>query len=143
MDEQVDFGQTLIKLKENNYDLSELSPIELEILQRYAPEIIGAASKLGEVGSKAQEKFYSIVDKAIDIFHEQLKDPNLSEEAREKLNDSIERMVELSFEKDTEFKKWLGALVWVGIGGGALALAGKNPAVRKAALNLLTRGKQI
>lgn len=141
MSEKVELDQTLIKLKENNYALSELTPAELVNLQKYAPPIFEAASKMGELGSKAQEKVYSTIDKAIEIFHEQLKDPNLSEEGREKLNDRIERMVEKSFEKDTEFKKWMVALVCVGVGGSALVLGGKNPVVRKAALNLITKGK--
>nr|WP_144925597.1 hypothetical protein [Paenibacillus bovis] len=141
MSEKVIIDETLIKLKENNYDLSELTSTELETLLKYSPEIIKAINNMGEVGSKSQEKVYSTIDKAIEIFSEQLKDPNLSEEARDKLNDRIERMVEKSYQKDSEFKKWMVASVWVGVGGTALALAGKKPEIRKSALKLLTKGK--
>ncbi|MBU8791363.1 hypothetical protein [Oceanobacillus caeni] len=141
MSEKVIIDETLIKLKENNYDLSELTSTELETLLKYSPEIIKAINNMGEVGSKSQEKVYSTIDKAIEIFSEQLKDPNLSEEARDKLNDRIERMVEKSYQKDSEFKRWMVASVWVGVGGTALALAGKNPEIRKSALKLLTKGK--
>lgn len=143
MSEEVEIDKTLIKLKENNYDLTELTSTELETLLRYSPEIIKAINNMGEVGSKSQEKVYSTIDKAIEIFSDQLKDPSLSEEARDKLNERIERMVEKSYQKDSEFKRWMVASVWVGVGGAALALAGKNPEMRKAALKLLTKGKPI
>ncbi|SDQ81080.1 hypothetical protein [Virgibacillus salinus] len=143
MSEKVEIDKPLIKLKENNYDLTELTSTELETLLKYFPEIIKAINNMGEVGSKSQEKVYSTIDKAIEIFSEQLKDPSLSEEARDKLNDRIERMVEKSYQKDSEFKRWMVASVWVGVGGATLALAGKNPEMRKAALKLLTKGKPI
>jgi uncharacterized protein (DUF2344 family) len=142
MSEVVEIDKVLEKLNENNYDLNVLTPEELENLENNAPAIIDAISKLGKVGSEAQDKVYKTIDKAIGIFSEQLNDPNLSEEARDKLNDRIERMVDKAFQKDTEFKKLLLGMVYVGIGGGVLVLAGKNPEIRKSALNLLTKGKQ-
>ncbi|EJQ37534.1 hypothetical protein IEI_05830 [Bacillus wiedmannii] len=141
MSEKVEIDKTLIKLKENNYDPTELTSAELETLQKYSPEIKEVINNMGEVGSKSQEKVYSAIDKAIDIFSDQLKDPSLSEEARDKLNDRIEGMVEKSYQKDSEFKRWMFASVWLGVGGAALAL--KNPEMRKAALQLLTKGKSI
>ncbi|CDO04296.1 hypothetical protein BN988_02850 [Oceanobacillus picturae] len=142
MSEKVEIDENLIKLKENNYDLTELTSTELEILLKYSPEIIKAIINMGEVGSKSQEKVYSTIDKAIEIFSNQLKDSSLSEEARDKLNDRIERMVEKSYQKDTEFKRWMVASVWVGVGGAALTLA-KNPEMRKAALKLISKDKPI
>lgn len=136
MNEKIDIGKTLMKLHENNYDLTELTSIEREYLQKHSPEFIKAVSNIGGVGSKAQEKVYDIIDKAMEIYAEQLKNPNLSEEARDKLNDRIERMVEKAFQKDSEFKRWMFALVW----GGTLTLAG-SPKMRKAALKLFTKGK--
>lgn len=141
MSETVEIDKTLIKLKENNYDLTELTSEELEVLSKYSPEIIKAINNMGQLGLKSQEKVYGTIDKAIEIFSEQLTNPNLSEEARDKLNDRIERMVEKSFQKDSEFKRWMVASVWVGVGGATLALA-KNPEIRKSALKLLTKGKQ-
>ncbi len=141
MSEVVEFDKVLEKLNENNYDLNVLTPKELENLQNNAPAIIDAISKLGKVGSEAQDKVYKTIEKAIEIFSEQLSDPSLSEEARDKLNDRIERMVDKAFQKDTEFKKLLLGMVYIGIGGGVLVLAGKNPEIRKSALNLLTKGK--
>lgn len=141
MSEVVEIDKVLEKLNENNYDLNVLTPEELENLQNNAPAIIDAISKLGKVGSEAQDKVYKTIDKAIEIFSQQLNDPSLSEEARDKLNDRIERMVDKAFRKDTEFKKLLLGMVYVGIGGGVLVLAGKNPEIRKSALNLLTKGK--
>lgn len=138
-----EFDKSLIKLKENNFDLTELNPLELETLLKYSPEIIKAISKIGELGLKSQEKVFKTIDKAIDIFAEQLNDPNLSDEARDKINERIERMVDKSIQKDSEFKKWMFASVWAGVGGVALVLAGKNPEMRKAALKLLTKGKPI
>lgn len=143
MSEAVEVANALVKVKENNYDLTKLSSTELEILLKYSPRIIDAITKMGEVSSKSQEKVYSTIDKAIEIFSEQLKDPNLSQEARDKLNDRIERMVEKSYQKDSEHKKWLVASVWVGVGGAALTLAGKNPEMRKAALKLISKSKPI
>lgn len=142
MSEKVGIDKTLIKLKENNYDLTELTPTELETLLEYSPEIVKAINNMGVIGLKAQEKVYSTIDKAIEIFSEQLTDQNLSEEARDKLNDRIERMVEKSYQKDSEFKRWMVTAVWVGVGGAALALA-KNPEMRKSALKLLTKSKPI
>ncbi len=142
MSETVEIDKALTKLKENNYDLTDLTTTELEILLEYSPEIIKAINKMGELGLKSQEKVYSTIDKAIEIFSEQLKDPSLSEEARDKLNDRIERMVDKSFQKDSEFKRWMVASVWVGVGGAAFTLA-KNPEMRKSALKLLTKGKPI
>lgn len=138
-----EFDKSLIKLKENNFDLTELNPLELETLLKYSPEIIKAISKIGDLGLKSQEKVFKTIDKAIDIFAEQLNDPNLSDEARDKINERIERMVDKSIQKDSEFKKWMFASVWAGVGGVALVLAGKNPEMRKAALKLLTKGKPI
>lgn len=143
MHEVTGFDKSLIKLKENNFDLTELNPLELEILLKYSPEIIKAISKIGELGLKSQEKVFKTIDKAIDIFAEQLNDPNLSEEARDKINERIERMIDKSIQKDSEFKKWMFASVWAGVGGVALVLAGKNPEMRKAAVKLLTKDKSI
>ncbi|WP_233713289.1 hypothetical protein [Lederbergia citri] len=95
------------------------------------------------MGLKSQEKVFSIIDRAIEIFSEQIKDPNLTQEARDNLNDRIERMVDKAIQTDSGFKKWMVGLVWVGVGGGALALAGTNPEVRKAALKLLNKSKPI
>lgn len=50
-------------------------------------------------------------------------------------------MVEKAIGKDTEYKKWVIALVGAGVGGVALALGGKSPELRKIALNLITKGK--
>ncbi|MDW7614822.1 hypothetical protein SC499_08775 [Peribacillus simplex] len=50
-------------------------------------------------------------------------------------------MVEKAYQKDSEFKRWIFAPLWLGVGGAALAL--KNPEMRKAALKLLTKGKPI
>lgn len=143
MSEVVETDKVLEKLHENNYDLNVLTPEELENLQNNAPAIIDAISKLGKVGSEAQDKVYKTIDKAIEIFSQQLSVPNLSEEARDKLNDRIERMVDKAFQKDTEFKKFLIGMAYVGIGGGVLVLAGKNPEIRQSALNLLSKGKTI
>lgn len=95
-----------------------------------------------KMGLKSQEKVYSTIDKALDIFADQLKDPSLSEEARDKLNDRIERMVEKSYQKDSEFKKWAFATVGI-IASGAAGVALKNPEIRKRTLELLTKGKSI
>ncbi|MDM5296368.1 hypothetical protein QUF81_25120 [Peribacillus simplex] len=48
-------------------------------------------------------------------------------------------MVEKAYQKDSEFKRWIFAPLWLGVGGAALAL--KNPEMRKAALKVLTKGK--
>lgn len=138
MNEKEDISKNLTKLKGGNYDLTQLNSAEYENLLKYTPGIINAINGIGELGLKSQEKAYSTIQKAIDIFADQLKNPNLSEEYRDKLNERIERMVEKSYQKDTEYKKWMIALVGVGVGGVALV---KSPEIRKAALELLTKGK--
>jgi hypothetical protein len=130
----------LINLKNNKFDVTELTPDEVENLQKFAPVLLEACINLAHVGAKVQEKVLSTIDKAIEIYGEQLKDPNLSQEARDKLNDRIERMVELSFKKDSEYKKWALYLAYAGVSGAALYLAGKNPKVREFALNALKGG---
>lgn len=139
MSEEVELVQSLEKLKDNNYELDGLTSMEYEIVLKNAPTIINAVSNMGEVGSKSQESVYNTIDKVIEIFSEQLKDPNLSDEARDKLNDRIERMVEKSFQKDSEFKRWMGASIAAGVG--SMALLAKNPEVRKTLVNLLTKNK--
>ncbi|WP_048883046.1 hypothetical protein [Bacillus sp. 445_BSPC] len=139
MSEIVDVDKTLIKLKKNNYDLTELTPEEREALP---PGIIEIINNMGEVGSKSQERVYSIIDKAIDIYAEQLKDPNLSREDRTELNDRIKGMVEIGCQKDSEFKRWMFAPVCLVVGGAGI-LAFKKPEMRKAALKLITKGKPI
>ncbi|MCT1391928.1 hypothetical protein M4D76_27155 [Peribacillus frigoritolerans] len=134
MSEKVEVDKTLIKLKKNNYDLTELTSEELETLP---PVIIEIINNMGKVGSKSQERVYSTIDKAMDIYAEQLKDPNLSREERDDLNDRIKGMVEIACQKDSEFKRWTFALV---VGGAAIL---KNPEMRKAALKLLNKGKSI
>ena len=52
-------------------------------------------------------------------------------------------MVEKAIKKDTEFKRWTGTLVWLGIGGTALLLTGKNPEMREAALKMLGKDESI
>lgn len=47
-------------------------------------------------------------------------------------------MVDKSFQKDSEFKRWMGASIMAGVSGVALALA-KNSEVRKTLINLLTK----
>lgn len=139
MSEKVEIGKTLIKLKENNYDLTKLTSTERDYLQKISPEFIKAISNIGEVGSKAQEKVYDLINKAIDIFAEQLKDPNLNKDERKDLNDRIEHMVQLGYKKDSEFKKWIFALLSGGVGVAVPLVA--SPKLRKAALKLLTKGK--
>ncbi len=105
MNEKAEIDKSLLKLKGINYDLNQLNAEEYESLLKYTPGIINALSGMGELGLKSQEKAYSTIEKAIDIFSDQLKQTNLSEEARDKLNDRIERMVEKSYQKDSEYKK--------------------------------------
>lgn len=143
MSDHAELNNALIKLNKNNYDLTDLTSAEIEKLQQYFPAIVKAVGLMGELGLKSQEKVSSTIDKAIDIFAEQLKDPNLSEEERNKINDRIVLMVEKACEKDSEFKRWMSTLVWLGIGGSALVLAGKNPEVRAAALKLLPKDRLI
>jgi hypothetical protein len=131
----------LLKLKDNKYDVSTLTPEELENIQRYAPALLEACNKFVQEGVKAQEKVYSIINQAIEIFEEQLKAPNLSPEERDKLNDRIERMVEKAIKKDTELKNLIMYSVLAGVGGAALFFAGKNQTVRNAALNYLKNGR--
>ncbi|TCI34104.1 hypothetical protein EVJ29_12840 [Exiguobacterium sp. SH4S7] len=139
MSEEVELVQSLEKLKDNNYALDGLTSMEYEMVLKNAPAIINAVSNMGAVGSKSQENVYNTIDKVIEIFSEQLKNPNLSDEARDKLNDRIERMVEKSFQKDSEFKRWMGASIAAGVG--SVALLAKNPEVRKTLVNLLTKNK--
>ena len=134
MSEKVEVDETLIKLKENNYDLTKLTSAELETLQKSSPGIIEVINNMGKVGSKAQEKVYSTIDKAIDIYAEQLKDPSLSGEDREKLYDRIERMVDIACQKDSEFKRWMFAPVCLVVGGAALVL--KKPEYEKGGIKV-------
>ncbi|MBD8591240.1 MULTISPECIES: hypothetical protein [Peribacillus] len=137
MSEKVEVDKTLIKLKKNNYDLNELTSEELETLP---PVIIEIINDMRKAGSKSQERVYSTIDRAIDIYAEQLKDPNLSREERDDLNDRIKGMVEIGCQKDSEFKRWTFALA---VSGVAIL---KNPEMRKAgkaALKLLNKDKPI
>lgn len=136
MSEKGEIVQSVKQFTEN--ELSDFSFNQDETLLKHTPEVINAVSNMGEVGSKSQDKVYSTIDKAIDVFSEQLKDDNLTDETRDKLNDRIERMVDKSFQKDSEFKRWMGASLVAGISGAALALA-KNPEARKTLINLLTK----
>ena len=133
--------KTLMKLKDTKYDLTEFTSEELENLQKYSPKIIEAVSALGEVSSKSQEKVYNIIDRVITIFADQLKDPNLSDKDRDKIFDRMERMVDKAVLKDSEFKKFIYATIFLGVGGLGTAAVIKNPVVRKAAVMLLTKGK--
>lgn len=94
---------------------------------------------MGEVSAKSQEKVYKTIDSVIAIFSDQLKDPNLSEEAKDKINDRIEGLVDKAYSKDSESKIFMAGLILLGIGGTAFAV--KNPEIRKTALKLLTKGK--
>jgi transcriptional accessory protein Tex/SPT6 len=127
MSEITAIENTFTKLKNNKYDISKLTPEEYEMLLKYAPSLLEASTKFVQEGSKAQEKVFSAIDKAMDIFAEQLKDPNLTSEEREKLNDRIERMVEQSLKKDTEFKWWMLCIASAAVGGAGLYLKAKNP----------------
>lgn len=138
MNEKAEIDKSLLKLKEINYDLNQLNAEEYESLLKYTPGIINALSGMGELGLKSQEKAYNTIEKAIDIFSDQLKQTNLSEEARDKLNDRIERMVEKSYQKDSEYKKWTIAVVGTVVGAVALS---KSPEMRKTAVKLLTKIK--
>lgn len=104
---------------------------------------MNSVNRISQLGEKSQEKVYHMINQAIETFSDQLKNPNLSPEERDKLNDRIEDMVEKAIKKDTEFKRWTGTLVWLGIGGTALLLAGKNPEMREAALKILGKGESI
>lgn len=136
MSEKGEIVQSVKQFTEN--ELSDFSFNQDETLLKHTPDVINAVSDMGEVGSKSQDKVYSTIDKAIDVFSEQLKDDNLTDETRDKLNDRIERMVDKSFQKDSEFKRWMGASIVAGVSGAALALA-KNPEARKTLINLLTK----
>lgn len=136
MSEKGEIVQSVKQFTEN--ELSDFSFNQDETLLKHTPDVINAVSDMGEVGSKSQDKVYSTIDKAIDVFSEQLKDDNLTDETRDKLNDRIERMVDKSFQKDSEFKRWMGASLVAGVSGAALVLA-KNPEARKTLINLLTK----
>ncbi|WP_088087370.1 hypothetical protein [Bacillus sp. OV166] len=115
------------KLQNNQYDMKKLTAEELEILQKSAPALLEASTKFIQEGSKVQEKVFSIIDKAMDTYADQLKNPNLIPEERENLNDRIERMVELSLKKDTESKQWMFYIACAAVGGVGLFLKAKNP----------------
>lgn len=108
------------KLQDNQYDATKLTVEEREILQKYFPTLLEVSTKLIQAGSKIQEKVFNTIDKAIDIYGDQLKNPNLTPEERKSLNDQIERMVEKSLKKDTEYKQWMCYIVLAaasGLGG--------------------------
>lgn len=88
MSEKGEIVQSVKQFTEN--ELSDFSFNQDETLLKHTPEVINAVSNMGEVGSKSQDKVYSTIDKAIDVFSEQLKDDNLTDETRDKLNDRIE-----------------------------------------------------
>lgn len=138
MSEKGEISQSAKQLMENEHALNDIPFRQYETLLKHTPDVINAVSNMGGVGSKSQDKVYSTIDKAIDVFSEQLKDDNLTDETRDKLNDRIERMVDKSFQKDSEFKRWMGASIVAGVSGAALALA-KNPEARKTLINLLTK----
>lgn len=71
------------KLKNNQYDMKKLTAEELEILQKSAPALLEASTKFIQEGSKVQEKVFSIIDKAMDTYADQFKNPNLTPEERE------------------------------------------------------------
>lgn len=52
-----------------------LTSAEIEKLQQYFPAIVKAVGLMGELGVKSQEKVFSTIERAIDIFAEQLKRP--------------------------------------------------------------------
>lgn len=58
MSEKVEIDKTLIKLKENNYDLTELTSTELETLLKYSPEIIKAITFRLVATMKRQKVIY-------------------------------------------------------------------------------------
>lgn len=138
MSEKGEIVQSVKQLMENEHELHDIPFKQYETLLKHTPDVINAVSNMGGVGLKSQDKVYSTIDKAIDVFSEQLKGDNLTEETRDKLNDRIERMVDKSFQKDSEFKRWMGASLVAGVSGAALVLA-KNPEVRKTLINLLTK----
>lgn len=138
MSEKGEIVQSAKQLMGDEQDMNDIPFKQYEMMLKHTPDVINAVSNMGGVGSKSQDKVYGTIDKAIEVFAEQLKEDNLSDETRDKLNDRIERMVDKSFQKDSEFKKWMGASIVAGVSGAALVLA-KNPEVRKTLTNLLTK----
>ncbi|MDE5414305.1 hypothetical protein [Alkalihalobacterium chitinilyticum] len=126
MSENNAIENSFTKLKNNQYDTKALTSEEREILQEFAPALLEAATKFIQEGRKVQKKVLSIIDKAMDTYADQLKNPNLTPEERENLNDRIERMVELSLKKDTEYKQWMGYIVVAAVGGVGLFWKAKN-----------------
>lgn len=107
-------------------------------LQKNYPKILESVSNVGHLGSKSQDSVYATIDKAMEIFNKQLEDPNLSEESRNSINESINNLVNRADNKDTEFKKWMFSLVIVGVGGlglSGLALTEKGSELGKTLLN--------
>ncbi|RST76171.1 hypothetical protein D4T97_005145 [Siminovitchia acidinfaciens] len=100
--------------------------VQNQLFRKSAPALLEAATKFIQEGSKVQEKVLSIIDKAMDTYADQLKNQNLTPEERENLNDRIERMVELSLKKDTEYKQWMGYIVVATVGGVGLFWKAKN-----------------
>lgn len=103
---------------------------------KHTSGIINSIKGIADSGLKSQEKAHNSIDKAIDIYVEQLKNPDLSEEEKEKLYDRIESLVKKATQKDTEYKSWVIAMLGVGLGGLTLV---KNPEIGKNALKLLTK----
>ncbi|MDG0789946.1 hypothetical protein OMP38_03080 [Cohnella ginsengisoli] len=66
-------GNAITKFKNNQYDKTILTAEDFEILQEYAPALLGLCTKLVQEGSKVQERVFNILDKVTDSFADQLK----------------------------------------------------------------------
>lgn len=109
-------GNAITKFKNNQYDKTILTAEDFEILQEYAPALLGLCTKLVQEGSKVQERVFNILDKVTDSFADQLKNPNLTPEERKELNAQMERMADRAMKKDTEYKQWVYGGLTVAVG---------------------------
>ncbi len=99
MNEKGEIVQSAKQLIGDEHEMNDIPFQQYEMILKHTPDVINAVSNMGGVGSKSQDKVYNTIDRAIDVFSEQLKEDNLSDETRDKLNDRIERMVDKSFDE--------------------------------------------
>jgi len=74
MSEKGEIVQSVKQLMENGNDFNDIPVKQYETLLKHTPDVINAVGNMGGVGSKSQDKVYSTIDKAIDVFSKQLKD---------------------------------------------------------------------
>lgn len=114
------------KFTEAQFDISKLSLEERKMILELMPSIFNASTEMMKLTGESRKQMFGLIDTALKVFGDQLKDENLSKEERADINKDIKDLIDKMHKIHKEDKEWSAGIFKTAIGvlGATIAVLG-------------------